>query len=164
MQEGRDRSTSEEASTTGARRGKKDAIQLLIVDDHAKYRAELRRLLQDEPDITICGEAHDQAEAMRLARLKKPDIILMDLELGEISSIHTVKAICIEQPLSRVILMVLHNDADLVLEGLRAGAWAHISKFSPPAEFAKAVRGVYAGAACVDSVIMGQILDEIQTY
>ena len=155
-------STSEDQSCLELRRAKRDAIHLLIVDNHAKYRAELRRLLQDEPDIAICGEAQNQAEAMRLARKKKPDVILMDLELAEDNSVQAVRDLCIEQPFSRIILMVLHYDAGLVLEGLRAGAWAHISKFSPPVEFAKVVRGVHRGMTCVDSQIMGRILDELK--
>jgi DNA-binding NarL/FixJ family response regulator len=146
----------------GLRRAKKAAIQLLIVDDHAKYRDELRRLLQDEPDIAICGEAQDGAEAVRMASKLKPDVILMDLELAESCSVQVVKDVCVLLPLTRVILMVLHGDDPLVLEGLRAGAWAHISKFSPPAEFARAVRKVHKGLACVDSQFMGKILEEIQ--
>jgi DNA-binding NarL/FixJ family response regulator len=145
-----------------SRKAKKAGIHLLIVDDHAKYRAELRRLLQEEPDITICGEAEDEAEAVRLARRLKPDVILMDLEMAEDSSVQAVRDICAQQPNIRVVLMVLHNDNGLVLEGLRAGAWGHISKFTRPADFARVVRRVHTGYTSVDGQIMGRILEDLQ--
>ena len=162
MQDEQIDSTIEERSSARPRTGKDARIRLLIADDHAKYRAELRRLLQDEPDIAVNGEAQDEVETVRMAHKLKPDVILMDLEMAEDSSIQAVRDICVRQPNTRIILMVQHNDEQLVMDGLRAGAWAHISKFSPPAEFAWMVRRVYSGLVCVDSQIMGRILQELQ--
>lgn len=137
-------------------------IRLFIVDDHIPFRSELCRALKEQADIVVSGEAGSTPEAMQAIDEVKPNVLLVEMELAGIDGVETTRMLLQKLPKARIILMSLHNDEERVLEGLRAGALAHISKFSQPEEFACAIRSVDRGEAWIDMQTTARVLRELR--
>ncbi len=97
-------------------------IKVLLVDDHSLVRRGFRRMLEDEPDIVVVGEASDGDEAVRLARELAPQVIVMDCALPGTSGLVAVHKIAIETSPRKAILMPsMHSEDTLVRQALEAG-------------------------------------------
>lgn len=120
-------------------------IQILIVDDQVLIRQGLRILLNSYTDITVAGEAANGKEAVQLARLLTPDIILLDLIMPDFSGIDTLSAILDENPLARVIILSAVADRERVLAAIKLGAVGYLLKTATPAELVNAIRSAHEG-------------------
>ncbi|MGH9734865.1 MAG: response regulator [Candidatus Acidiferrales bacterium] len=121
------------------------SIGVLLVDDHHLVRRGFRRLLEDEPDISVLGEAGDGDEAIRLARRLKPRVILMDCALPGTSGLVATKKILEELPGSAVLMLSMHSEDTLVRQALEAGASGYVLKNAVDLDLAAAIRKVAAG-------------------
>jgi len=122
-----------------------DKITVLLVDDHALVRRGFRRILEDEADISVAGEAGDGAEAVRLALELKPDVVVMDCALPEASGIVAARRILEMNPLQKIVMLSMHSEETLVRQALDAGARGFILKSAVDLELPAAVRKVAAG-------------------
>lgn len=122
-----------------------DKITVLLVDDHALVRRGFRRMLEDEPDISVVGEASDGEEAIRLARELKPQVILMDSALPHLSGLDATRQILAARPASLILMLSMHSEDTLVRQALDAGARGYILKNAVDLELPAAVRRVVAG-------------------
>lgn len=122
-----------------------DKITVLLVDDHALVRRGFRRMLEDEPDISVVGEASDGEEAIRLARELKPQVILMDSALPHVSGLDATRRILAARPASLILMLSMHSEDTLVRQALDAGARGYILKNAVDLELPAAVRRVVAG-------------------
>ncbi|HEV2315368.1 MAG TPA: response regulator transcription factor [Candidatus Acidoferrales bacterium] len=122
-----------------------DKITVLLVDDHALVRRGFRRMLEDEPDISVVGEASDGEEAIRLARELKPQVILMDSALPHVSGLDATRQILAARPVSLILMLSMHSEDTLVRQALDAGARGYILKNAVDLELPAAVRRVVAG-------------------
>jgi DNA-binding NarL/FixJ family response regulator len=122
-----------------------DKITVLLVDDHALVRRGFRRMLEDEPDISVVGEASDGEEAVRLARELKPQVILMDAALPHVSGLDATRQILAARPVSLILMLSMHSEDTLVRQALDAGARGYILKNAVDLELPAAVRRVVAG-------------------
>jgi two-component system, NarL family, response regulator NreC len=122
-------------------------IRLLLVDDHAVVRSGLRMLLMSEEDMEIVGEAGNAAEALDAARLLKPDVILMDIGLPDMSGIEATREIRKLHPDVAVVALTIHEDEEYFFKMLDAGARGYVPKRAAPEELITAIR-----AAAVDEV------------
>ena len=125
------------------------SIRVLIVDDNAVVRAGLRLLLDAEDDIETVGEAGDAREAIFEARSTKPDVVLMDVVLGDKSGIDVTPELIHEQPQARVLVLSLQDDRRHVREAFAAGAHGYVLKEAADTELVTAVREVARGASYV---------------
>ena len=125
------------------------SIRVLIVDDNAVVRAGLRLLLDAEDDIETVGEAGDAREAIFEARSTKPDVVLMDVVLGDKSGIDVTPELIHEQPQARVLVLSMQDDPRYVREAFAAGAHGYVLKEAADTELVTAVREVARGASYV---------------
>ncbi len=121
------------------------AMRLLLVDDHAVVRSGLRMLLNAEPDVEIVGEASTAAEAMETASTVKPDVILMDIGLPDLSGIDATREIKKKYPEIAIVALTIHEDEEYFFKMLEAGASGYVPKRAAPEELLIAVRAAAAG-------------------
>lgn len=121
------------------------SIQVLIADDHSVVRKGLRDFLQDHGEIEVVGEAIDGAEAVRLARELKPDVVLMDLIMPGMDGIQAITLIENELPSIKVIALTGVLDEAILVNVMRAGAIGFLLKSTEADELVKAIKAAMAG-------------------
>ena len=120
-------------------------ISVLLVDDHSLVRRGFRRMLEDEPDISVIGEANDGEEAIRLSRTLRPQVIVMDCALPGTSGLDATRKILERSPEISVLMLSMHSEDTLVRQALDAGARGYVLKSAVDLELATAIRRVAAG-------------------
>jgi two-component system, NarL family, response regulator LiaR len=120
-------------------------IRVMLVDDHAVVRSGLGAFLMAFDDLELVGEAPNGAEAVRLCRSFKPEVILMDLMMPEMNGAEATKAIRAICPTIQVIALTSFKEPDLVQSALEAGAIGYLLKNVSGDELAAAIRAAYAG-------------------
>ena len=128
-----------------------DKISVLLVDDHNLVRRGFRRILEDEPDIAVAGEAGDGAEAVRLARELQPQVVVMDCAMPKMNGLEATRQILEKQPETRVLMLSMHPEETLVRQALDAGARGYVLKNAVDLELGAAIRRVVAGETVLDS-------------
>ena len=147
----------DETTTTAPK--PKTKIRCLIADDHVLVRQGIRRLLQDERDVEIVGEAGDAAEALKGVIELRPDIVLMDIGMPGFSSFDATRVIQTDYPQTRVIFLTMHESQEYVMQGLQAGAAGYLLKDTPADKLASVLRDVHRGGKFVSPEVLGGLLD-----
>ncbi|MBU6260291.1 MAG: response regulator transcription factor [Burkholderiales bacterium] len=124
-------------------------IDLLLVDDHRIFRAGMVRLVSDEPDIRVAGEAGDGATALAMIRARRYDVVLMDINMGARNGLDTLTALRAEQPRLPVIMLSMYVESQYARLALKLRANAYLSKDTSPEELMAAVRHVAGGGVYV---------------
>jgi len=133
-------------------------VRVLIVDDHTLVRAGLNRLLQSFEGVQVVAEASDATQALDLALLHVPDLILMDLSLPGRTGLEALSDIRARQPQARVVMMSMHDDAGHVRDALDRGAVGFVVKDAAPAELELALRAAHAGQVFLSPHISAKML------
>jgi DNA-binding NarL/FixJ family response regulator len=128
-------------------------ISVLLVDDHNLVRRGFRRILEDEPDMVVVGEASNGAEAVELARKLKPQVIVMDCALPQMSGLVAARQILQDSPLTAVLMLSMHSEETWVRQAMDAGARGYLLKSAMDLELATAVRKVAAGETVLDPAV-----------
>jgi len=115
------------------------------VDDHAVVRSGLRMLLENERDVEIIGEASSAAEAMEAALRLKPNVILMDIGLPDLSGIDVTREIKKHAPDIAIVALTIHEDEEYFFKMLEAGASGYVPKRAAPEELITAIRAAATG-------------------
>ena len=126
-------------------------IKVLLVDDHSLVRRGFRRMLEDEADIVVIGEASNGDEAVRLARELVPQVIVMDCALPGTSGLAATRKILETAPPMAILMLSMHSEDTLVRQALDAGARGYILKNAVDLELATAIRRVAAGEIVLDA-------------
>ncbi len=119
--------------------------RILIVDDHTLFRAGLKALLLQSPELEVVGEAANGRDAIRCVAELKPDLVLMDITMPGMNGIEAVTEIKRRTPEVRVLVMTLHTAEDYIHASLKAGADGYILKDATQDEFRVAMRSVLMG-------------------
>jgi DNA-binding NarL/FixJ family response regulator len=125
-------------------------IKVLLVDDHSLVRRGFRRMLEDEADIVVIGEASNGDEAVRLARELAPQVIVMDCALPGTSGLAATRKILETAPPIAILMLSMHSEDTLVRQAMDAGARGYILKNAVDLELATAIRKVAAGEIVLD--------------
>jgi DNA-binding NarL/FixJ family response regulator len=128
-----------------------DKISVLLVDDHSLVRRGFRRILEDELDIEVTGEASDGSEAVRLAKELKPQVVVMDCAMPKMNGLDATRKILEKQPQTLVLMLSMHPEETLVRQALDAGARGYVLKNAVDLELGAAIRRVVAGETVLDS-------------
>ncbi len=128
-----------------------DKISVLLVDDHSLVRRGFRRILEDEPDITVAGEAGDGLQAIKLADDLRPRVIVMDCAMPGMNGLEATRQILAKHPQSLVLMLSMHPEETLVRQALEAGARGYVLKNAVDLELGTAIRRVANGETVLDS-------------
>jgi DNA-binding NarL/FixJ family response regulator len=125
-------------------------IRVLIADDHAVVRAGLAQLLRTFEDVELVGAAANGEEAASLCEERRPDVVLMDLEMPVLDGIEATRRIREAQPEVAVVVLTSFSDRDRILRALDAGAAGYLLKDAEPEELARAIEAAARGEAPLD--------------
>jgi two-component system response regulator NreC len=120
-------------------------IRLLLVDDHAVVRSGLRMLLENERDVEIIGEASSASEAIEATLRLKPNVILMDIGLPDLSGIDATREIKKRVSEVAIVALTIHEDEEYFFKMLEAGASGYVPKRAAPEELITAIRAAASG-------------------
>jgi len=139
--------------------------RVLIVDDHAFIRRGVQTILHPFPEWELCGEADNGNAAIRMAEELKPEVIIMDLSMPGLNGIEATRAIRKTQPAVQIVLLTLHESAELVRSAFRAGARGYLLKTDAEQELVKALtvvtgQGTYISPR-IDSAVVKSVISEI---
>jgi DNA-binding NarL/FixJ family response regulator len=138
------------------------SIRILLADDHSVVRQGLRMFLSLDPELEIVGEAADGAEALRLARTLKPDVVLMDLLMPVMDGIAAITAIRRELPETEVIALTSVLEDESVVGAVRAGAIGYLLKDTESQELCRAIKAAAAGQVQLSPKAATRLLREIR--
>lgn len=133
-------------------------IRVLIVDDHALLREGLRQVLQGEPDILVVGEARTGEEAVREAAHLRPDIVVMDINLPDISGIEATRRIKEACPEAGILVLTIHDQEEYLLEAIAAGAAGFVLKDVEPRTLVHAIRLCCRGEGYIHPTLSARAL------
>lgn len=140
--------------------------KVLVVDDHAFIRRGVNSILQSFPEWELCAEAENGKEAVRLAGELHPEVIIMDVSMPVLNGIEATKLISRSHPEIKIVLLTLHDSAELLRSGFRAGARGYLLKSDAEQELLKALRVVVGEGSYIspriDSQLIKSVLEEME--
>jgi DNA-binding NarL/FixJ family response regulator len=134
-------------------------IKVLIADDHAVVREGTRRILEQEPDMEVVGEAGDGEEAVNLAASLKPDVAIIDIAMPKLDGIEATKRIKATWPSINVLILSAYDDDQFIFSLLEAGAAGYLLKSIRSRELIDAIRAVYSGESVLHPAIARKVLN-----
>jgi two-component system invasion response regulator UvrY len=136
-------------------------VNIMLVDDHAIVREGYRTLLQKQPGLRVIAEAADGAEAYRLYKEIRPDLIIIDLTMPGLGGIEALKRIRQWDRNARILVFTMHQSAAYALQAIRAGAKGYVTKSSPPQALIDAVFDVLKGRMALSPDIDHEIAETL---
>ena len=138
----------------------KKTIRLAIVDDHEIVRMGVSRVLEGESGIRLVGEAENGAEALDLARRERPQVMLVDIKLPDISGIEVVRKLKSDPETAEIqaIILTVYDDLEIAAEAIRAGAIGYILKDCGREQLLKAINSASEGVPLVASSITRELV------
>lgn len=136
---------------------KKDKIKIMMVEDHKLVRVGLKTLFEDSKDIEVIAEAENGKESVEKARLYKPDVILMDIGLPDISGLEATKRILEENSEQKIIILTSHQDEEEINDALTIGANAYALKDINTDYLVMVIKTIKDGAIWLDSRIVPKL-------
>jgi len=125
-------------------------ITVLLVDDHSLVRRGFRRMLEDESDMEVVGEAGDGEESIKLARQLHPRVVVMDCALPGMNGLQATREIINDSPKTAVLMLSMHTESTWVRQAIEAGAKGYVLKNALDLELGAAIRKVAAGETVFD--------------
>jgi len=129
---------------SGPVRQKKN-IRILVVDDHPLVRESLKRIIQQQPDLSVCGETDNGNQALELVAATKPHLVILDLTLKDSHGLELVKNLSDSYPNVLTLVFSMHEETLHAERVIRAGARGYIAKEEPPTKILQAIRKVLSG-------------------
>lgn len=137
-------------------------IRLLIVDDHPVVRDGLRGMFVGDPDFEVVGEANEGAEALRLAEILEPDVILMDLRMPGVDGVSAIRRLKERGDAARVLVLTTYDTDTDVLPAIEAGATGYLLKDSPRDDLLRAVRSAARGESVLSPSVATRLMTQLR--
>jgi DNA-binding NarL/FixJ family response regulator len=138
-----------------------EQLRILLVEDHLVVRAGLRLLIESQPGMQVVALAANREEALKFAACEAPDLILLDLKLGEESGLAFLPELRAVTPKARVLVLTSSKDVDVHRQAVRLGAAGIVLKDQEPEVLIKAIRKVHAGEVWLDRTTTGNLFHEM---
>jgi two-component system, NarL family, nitrate/nitrite response regulator NarL len=135
-------------------------IRVLLIDDHLVMRMGLRMVIDNQPGLTVVGEAANRAEALQIATREPSDIILLDLDLGDENGIDFLPDLLAAAKGARVIVLTGLRNLEEYRHAVRLGAMGLVLKEQGPGVLTQAIKRVHAGQAWLDPALVATVLGE----
>lgn len=133
------------------------AVRVLVVDDHAVVREGIRSVLERQPGFEVVGEAASGAEALRMAVATSPDVVVLDVSMPGGSGLRAAAELRIQAPEARVLILSMYDNAEYVLEAVRAGASGYLLKDSAATDLRQAITAVHNGDSYFSAAVAAQL-------
>jgi DNA-binding NarL/FixJ family response regulator len=137
-------------------------ISIVIADDHGIVREGLRRLLEAEPDLRVCGEAADGREVLRQIASSKPDVVVLDITMPKLGGLETLDQIRSEHKQTKVVLLSVHSDPPFIQSAVSLGADGYVLKNGPASEIVTAIREVMNGGSYFSPAVTKEIVQQLR--
>jgi DNA-binding NarL/FixJ family response regulator len=134
------------------------SLRILMADDHPIVLAGLKALVQADPGLQIVGEARDGRTALRLALSLRPDVVVLDISMPEMSGMEVARSLLTEQPECRILVLTVQEDRATLRQLLDLGVAGYLVKRSAADELLRAIHAVAAGGTYLDPTIAGKIV------
>jgi len=137
-------------------------LRVILVDDHNLVRAGFRSLLENIPEVEIVAEAENGYSALELIRTHKPDLVLMDIALPDITGLDVTAQVIQEYPSIKVVLLSMYDNEEYVLRALDIGAAGYLLKDADANEFELAIHAIANGKAYLSPAISSRVIESYQ--
>jgi two-component system response regulator NreC len=137
------------------------AVTIVIADDHRVVRAGLRLILEAEEDFLVVAEAGDIASTERRVAAHRPDVLVLDVNLPDGSSVPAIPRIRLQSPHTRIVVLTMQSDPELAREALRGGATGYVLKEAAHAELIQAVRLASEGRTYLNPELGARLASEV---
>lgn len=137
------------------------SITVILVDDHQLVRDGIRAVLEKENGIKVIAEAENGRDAVTLAHMVQPDVIVMDIAMADMNGIEATKRIIHEHPNAKILILSMHHDKSIVIEVIKAGAKGYLLKDCASSEVVKAIMVVHKGEAYLSPKISSVVLENM---
>jgi len=134
-------------------------IRVLLVDDHEMVREGLMAMLQPEPDIEVVGQTGYGTAVADLVESARPDVVLLDARLPDISGVEVCRRLAISHPAVSVLILTTYTDPDLVQESIQAGARGYVVKDVERFSLKESIRAVFRGQAVLAPQVAGHVIE-----
>ena len=134
-------------------------IRIILADDHTLMREGLRAILESETGLEIIGQAEDGHAAVEMAEKLQPDIVIMDIAMPGLNGLEATRLIHARVPETRVIILSMHENAEYVLQALKAGVHGYLLKQGIKSELVLAIHSAYRGEKFLTSRISSSVID-----
>jgi two-component system response regulator NreC len=135
-------------------------IRIILAEDHAVMRRDLRLVLEGQRDFQVVGEASDGREALALAESARPNVAVLDITMPNMNGIEAASQISARQLGVAIVVLSMHSDEGYVLRALKAGARGYLLKESPEADFIQAIRSVSQGKAFFSPAVSRLLVED----
>ncbi len=143
--------------------GELPPIRVVLVDDHGIVREGLRQVLTSDGAFDVVGEASNGEQALEVAARVHPDVILLDITMPGDSGLVVAQKLRARVPNARVLMLSVHDDAEYVLESVRAGAHGYLRKDTTPGDLRAAVRAVHGGDAWFSPAVAKRLTEVLRS-
>ena len=137
-------------------------ISIVVADDHGIVREGLRRLLETEPDFTVCAEASDGREVLRQIANSKPDVAVLDITMPKLGGLETLERIRAEHKNTKVVLLSVHAEPAFIQSAVALGVDGYVLKNGPAKDIVTAVREVMNGGSFFSPVVAKEIVEQLR--
>ncbi|MFV5692810.1 response regulator [Flavobacterium sp. LT1R49] len=136
-------------------------IRVVLADDHVFVRDGIKSLLENEVNIEVVGEAMDGLEALKIVETNKPDLLILDIRMPNMTGIEVVEKLRSQNNMVKIVMLSMHESEEYVLKSIKAGADGYLLKGSSKEEFLKALQTVANGgkyfSGDISSILIGQL-------
>ena len=139
-----------------------NVIKVLLADDHTITREGIRRVLEDERDLEVKGEAGDGEEAVQMATRIQPDVVIMDIAMPKLNGIEATRQIKLIHPSTAVLILSAYDDDEYIFGLLEAGAAGYLLKTVSGDQLTSAIRAVHKGEPVLDPTIARKVVDHFR--
>jgi NarL family two-component system response regulator LiaR len=137
-------------------------IKVLVAEDHLITRQGICRLLEDENNLEVIGEAGNGEEAVQMVGELEPDVVIMDVAMPKLNGIEATRQIKLIRPATAVLILSAYDDDEYVFGLVEAGAAGYLLKTASGEELSRAIKAVHKGEPVLDPVIARKVLNRLR--